>query len=72
MAKATNFKFGMQLGFAKSHHETTPRGKSGHGLGQIGKLPNIWGSFLIFLQRLCCPLSVSGASCQKKIVISIN
>ena len=29
----------------------------------LGKLPNIWGFPLIFLQRPRCPLSVSGASC---------
>jgi len=33
------------------------------GLG-LGKLPNIWGSPLIFLQFQRCPLSVSGASCM--------
>ena len=38
MAKASDFKFGTQLSFAKAHHQITPRGKSGHGLG-LGKLP---------------------------------
>jgi len=33
MAEATNFKFGKQLGFAKTHHKTTPRGKVGIALG---------------------------------------
>jgi len=61
-AAVSNFKFGMQLGFAKDHHKTTPRGKNGYALG-LGKLPNIWGSSLIFLQRPRCPLNVSGASC---------
>jgi len=32
------------------------------GLG-LWKLPNIWGSPLIFLQRSRCPLSVSAVSC---------
>jgi len=59
MAEASNFKFGKHLGFAKARHKTTPREKSGRGVG-LGKLPNIWGSPLIFLQRLC----VSGASCS--------
>jgi len=27
MAEASNFKFGMQLGFAKPHHKTTPEEK---------------------------------------------
>jgi len=31
MAKASEFKFGMQLGFAKAHHKITPRGKRGRG-----------------------------------------
>ena len=42
--------------------KTTTRGKSGRGL-RLEKLPNIWSSPLIFLQRPRCPLSVSGASC---------
>jgi len=33
MAAARDFKFGTQLGFAKAHHKTTPRGKVGVGLG---------------------------------------
>ena len=36
--------------------------KSGRG-HRLGKLSYIWGSPLIFLQRLRCPLSVSWASC---------
>jgi len=27
--EASDFKFGMQLGFVKAHHKTTPRGKVG-------------------------------------------
>jgi len=33
MAEASNFKLGTQVGFAKVHHEITPRGKSGMALG---------------------------------------
>jgi len=40
MAKASHFKFGTQLLFAKPHHKITPRRKSGHGL-KLGKLPKI-------------------------------
>jgi len=40
MAEASQFKFGTQLGFAKPHHEITPIGKSGHGLG-LRELPKI-------------------------------
>ena len=43
MAEASELKFGMQLGFAKAHHNITPRGKSGCGHG-LGELPNILGS----------------------------
>jgi len=43
MAEASEFKFGMQLEFAKAHREITPSGKSGHGPG-LGKLPKILGS----------------------------
>jgi len=32
-AEASDFKFGTQLGFAKAHHETTPKGKVGVALG---------------------------------------
>jgi len=50
-AGVSDFKFGTQLGFAKAHHKITPVGKSGVGLG-LGKLPNISGFCIIFLQRL--------------------
>jgi len=33
MAEASGFKFGTQLGFAKAHYKTTPRGKVGVALG---------------------------------------
>jgi len=33
MAEAKNFKSGMQLGFAKAHHKTTPTGYVGVALG---------------------------------------
>jgi len=33
MAEASDFKFGTQLGFAKTHHKTTVRGKTGVALG---------------------------------------
>ena len=59
----------MELGFPKAHHNISPRGKSGCGLG-LGKLQKIWGSSLIFLQRLHCPLGVSRASCC--ILVSID
>ena len=42
MAEASEFKFGMQLGFAKAHHKITPRGKHGCGPG-LGKLHKILG-----------------------------
>jgi len=32
-AEASDFKFFTQLGFAKGHHENTPRGKVGVDLG---------------------------------------
>jgi len=32
-AGARDFKFGTQLGFAKAHHKTTPKGKVGVALG---------------------------------------
>jgi len=32
-AEASDFKFGTQFGFAKTHHKITPRGKVGMALG---------------------------------------
>ena len=47
-AKASDFKFGTQLVFAKTHHKITPIGKSGHDLG-LGRLPKImWFHFSIY------------------------
>jgi len=42
--EASDFKFGIQLGFAKAHHKNHTQKKIGRGLG-LGKLSNIWGSF---------------------------
>ena len=42
MAEASEFKFGMLLGFAKAHHKITPRKKSGRGPG-LAELPKIFG-----------------------------
>ena len=67
MAEASDFKFGTQLGFPKAHHKITPRGKSGGGLG-LGKLPQILGFAIIFLQRPRCPLSVSRAFCYIYVI----
>jgi len=48
MADASEFIFGMQLGFAKAHHKITSLGKSGRGPG-LGELPKILESpFNIF------------------------
>jgi len=33
MVEASDFKFGTQLGFAKTHHKIIPRGKRGGGVG---------------------------------------
>jgi len=41
-AKASDFKFGMLLEFAKAHHKITPRRKIGRGPG-LGELPKILG-----------------------------
>jgi len=48
MAEASDFKFGTQLGFAKTHHKITLRGKSGRPLG-LGELPKrLWFHFNIY------------------------
>ena len=50
-AEASNFKFGMQRGFAMAHQKITPRGKSGRRPG-LGERPKSFGPPLIFLQWL--------------------
>ena len=42
MAEARDFKFGIQLRFAKAHHKITRIRKGGHGPG-LGEFPKIWG-----------------------------
>ena len=41
-AEANDFKFGIQLGLAKSHHKITPRAKGRCGLG-LKDFPEILG-----------------------------
>lgn len=60
--EASDFKFGLQVGFANAHHKITPRGKSGRGLGLM-ELSKIWGSPLIFLQQLKLATSNFAYSC---------
>jgi len=50
-AEASDFKFGMQLRFAKVHHQIPLEEKSGGGLG-LKKLPKILGFPIIFQQRM--------------------
>ena len=40
-AKASDFKFGTQLGFVKANHKITPREKSGLGLGKLPKFGGV-------------------------------
>jgi len=47
----SDFKFGVQLGFAKAYDKITRRRKGGRGPG-LGELPKIWGSPSIFTQWL--------------------
>ena len=49
--EGSDFKIGMQVGFAKAHHKILSGRKSGRGHG-LGELPKFWSSRLIFLQRL--------------------
>jgi len=42
-AEASDFEFGMKLGFAKGHDKITCRRNRGRGFG-LGKLPKIWRS----------------------------
>jgi len=49
--EASDFKFGIQLGFVKACHNITPTGKSGRSPG-LGELLKTWGSPVMFLQQL--------------------
>jgi len=51
MIKASDFKTGTRLEFAKAHHKITRQRKSGRSPG-LGELRKILGFSLIFLQRL--------------------
>jgi len=46
-AEASDFEFGMQLGFAKAHHKITPVGKVGLALGK-GSIPKFGVPLLYF------------------------
>jgi len=50
-AGASDFNFGMQLGFAKAQHKITRRRKGRDGR-VVGEFPNIWGFPSIFTQWL--------------------
>jgi len=49
--EASDFRFGSWLGFAKAHHEITPREKSMGGFG-LRELSEILGFSILFLQQL--------------------
>jgi len=48
-AGASDFKFGVRLGFAKVHHIITRRRKVGHG-PELRELSKFWGFPSIFTQ----------------------
>jgi len=48
MAEASDFKFDTHLGFAKSHHKITPRGKCADDLGLRGAPKNFEVPYNIF------------------------
>jgi len=50
-AEASDFKFGMRLGFGKAHDKITRRRKGTHGPG-LGMLSKIWRFPLIFTRWL--------------------
>jgi len=61
MTKASDFKFGTQLGFAKAHYKITPIGKVDVALG-YGSSQKFRGSPLIFVQQL--KLATSNLACN--------
>jgi len=68
-AETGNFKFSMQLGFAKAHHKNHTQRKK-WAWPWAREAPKYWGSPIKFLQWPPCPLSVSGASCWFRDSIS--
>jgi len=47
MAEASQFKFGTELGFAKSNYKITPKDKSGRAF-RLGSFENLGFSFNIY------------------------
>jgi len=68
-AGASDFKFCLPLGFAKVHHEITPRGKRGPSPG-LEELPKIWRFPSIFTQWLKTLNLVHSLSLLKPIIKS--
>jgi len=58
-AGASDFQFGAQLWFAKTHHKISRRRKGGNGTG-LGELLKSWGSPSIFTKWLKLGTSNSG------------
>ena len=48
MAEASEFKFGIELGFARSNYKITPKDKSGRGF-RLCSLKNMGFSFNIYV-----------------------
>jgi len=71
MAKANDFKFGTQLGFAKAHQKITPIRKCGCCL-RLGKRPKILG----FPYNICATLtlthSVNNKWCDSQSVDAVD
>ena len=70
-AEASDFKFVVQLGFAKDHHKITCRRKSGRGCG-LGEFSKFGGSLSIFTQWLKLATSnlVDGLGLPRPIIKS--
>jgi len=77
MAEASDFKFGTQLGFAKTHHEIPHGRKSGRGPG-LEDLPKILGfpcnicatteaSNFKFGMHLCLPRTTIKTTARGKV-----
>jgi len=58
--KASDFKFDTHLGFPNAHHKIPPEEK--WMWPWVGGAPKIWGSSLIFVQRL--KLATSNLACS--------
>jgi len=80
--KASNCKFGVQLGFAKAHHKITRRIKVGHGPGlgsslKVERFPSIFTQWLNLatsnlVYSLGLPRPIIKSHPEKKVYVTLD